>query len=155
MSKQKKILLFVYGTLKKDNANSFMLDSSDFLGKAVTVKHMYMLSFGCPAVILPISTGIDELYINMEPLPILGELYKISKRTFKFIDNLEGYPDLYDRSLQSVTFGDNKAVKAYIYTIKMENADMYLIGNTADDGCVQINNKRYEYKYTHKHYYYV
>ena len=144
MSKSKNILLFVYGTLKQGDANSVLLRGSEFLGEAITATPMYMISFGCPVVILPTSEHID---VDMEPLPIFGELYKISRETFRKIDMLEGYPEMYDRSLQKIKLLDTgKTVKAYIYIMYMDSKLIYTINYSVSND-VEINNGRYEFKY--------
>lgn len=108
-------LLFVYGTLKKGSHNNVMLDRSKFLGRAVTKPSLNIKSIGVPVVVTPFTDKMREI-----AKPIIGEVYKISQKTLKTVDYLEGHPDLYKRFLIDVEMEEN-TVEVYIYLFQPDN----------------------------------
>lgn len=84
--------IFVYGTLKQGFPNSYLLKDSTYIGKAITVDKFCMYDLGAfPAV-------ADTPKISK----IEGEVYEIDKATLISLDMLEGYPNLYTRTLINV-----------------------------------------------------
>jgi gamma-glutamylcyclotransferase (GGCT)/AIG2-like uncharacterized protein YtfP len=85
--------VFVYGTLKKGGAHHGLLKDSMYIGTAKIKGTMYSLG-PYPAVILAGTTDI------------LGELYEIDAHTLDVLDQLEGYPNYYDRQEIHTSEGD-------------------------------------------------
>jgi gamma-glutamylcyclotransferase (GGCT)/AIG2-like uncharacterized protein YtfP len=99
------MFLFVYGTLKQDFSNNYVLKNLDalYISKVQT-----LLKF--------------PLIIDRDPFPYLfdfsgkgknidGELFKISSSVLKEIDEFEGVPSLYHRGTIDVI--DNKGKKYF------------------------------------------
>lgn len=108
-------LMFVYGTLKRGSHNNIMLGKSKFLGRAVTKPGLNIKSIGIPIVVAPFSDAMKKA-----AKPIIGEVYKVSKRTINIVDVLEGHPNLYKRFLIDIEM-KNKTLKAYIYLFRQDN----------------------------------
>lgn len=102
-------LMFVYGTLKQGSHNNSMLGKSELLGRAVTKPALNIKSVGVPIVMTPFTDNMRKI-----AKPIIGEVYKVSKRTISIVDILEGHPDLYKRLLIDIEM-KNKIYEAYIY----------------------------------------
>jgi gamma-glutamylcyclotransferase (GGCT)/AIG2-like uncharacterized protein YtfP len=90
--------VFVYGTLKKGNTLRGIdkFGDAEFLGNADTVNsHYKMFSLGAfPAVTL----GGEH--------KVSGEVWEVGNDTFQVLDQIEGFPNFYDRSIVSTTIGD-------------------------------------------------
>lgn len=90
--------VFVYGTLKKGNTLRGIdkFGDAEFVGNATTTKSDYnMYTLGAfPAVTM-----------NGEH-SVTGEVWEVDQETFQVLDQIEGYPDFYDRSIISTTAGD-------------------------------------------------
>ena len=100
-----KILLFVYGTLKRNEPNYRFVASQEFLGDVETKPHykLYQLH-GFPAMV----------EVDKDGQAIHGEIYRVDKTTLHDIDSLEGHPYLYKR--QEIEVKEfNLPVQAYIY----------------------------------------
>lgn len=96
--------VFVYGTLKRGFPNSYLLRNSTYIGKATTVDKFCMYDLGAfPAVAC-----------SPEISKIEGEVYNIDKATLVNLDMLEGYPNLYTRTLINVKT-ERGIVAAIIY----------------------------------------
>jgi len=98
--------IFVYGTLKSGNAQrglDLFLGSESFVGHAITTQEAYdMYSLGdFPAVVLGGDSKID------------GEVWEVDDEMFGLVDNIESYPELYNRKIIPTTAGD-----AWIYHIE-------------------------------------
>lgn len=76
------MMLFVYGTLKRDFGNHRLLGDSQFLGEASTEGQLY-------------SAGIP--YMKHGPGQVQGEVYIVSDETLRRLDRLEGHPNWYLR----------------------------------------------------------
>ena len=86
-----KHLLFVYGSLKWGYGNHHILGSSNLIDDGIIVGFK-MYSMGAfPALVF--DDSLDRT---------VGELYEISDATFQRCDNLEGYPNFYDRKMVKV-----------------------------------------------------
>lgn len=116
---KKKILVFVYGTLKKGYSNHRLLTTSKFISKATTVnKYLFQDNGSFPYVIdnsLSQSQIREELKHN-----VMGELYEVTEEVLSSLDSLEGYRknsdySLYDRQVVTVVTEDNKKVKCNMY----------------------------------------
>lgn len=102
--------VFVYGTLKKGYGNSYLLESSTYLGKHTTEEEYTMYSLGAfPAIMHSGDTSIT------------GEVYEIDDSTLTRLDTLEGYPHLYSREVIATPYGD-----AWVYSMV---ANTYLLPN--------------------------
>ena len=91
----KMVKLFVYGTLRSDGTNSYVMQSSTFLGKAVTCKEFPLITaspFNWPFLLNQPGTGH---YIT-------GEVYEVSSEKLLEIDSFEEVPILYDRISEDV-----------------------------------------------------
>ncbi len=86
---QRKLYLFVYGTLKRGHYNHRWLEDAAYIADVITKRRYPMV-------------------VHKEPFPYLldregagyrikGELYKIDRETLHMLDILEGYPELYNR----------------------------------------------------------
>jgi len=90
--------VFVYGTLKKGNTIRGIdkFGDAEFLGIADTVdSHYKMFSLGA----FPAVTKGGEHKVS-------GEVWEVSNDTFQVLDQIEGFPNFYDRSIVSTTIGD-------------------------------------------------
>lgn len=98
------IRVFVYGTLKQGQRNGHYLSSAEFIDRHVTQSRYSMFEFeGYPAVCLH---GAHSIH---------GELYWVSKQQFRQLDELEQYPDYYQRIQIPTTHGD-----AWMYIVSRE-----------------------------------
>lgn len=93
--------VFVYGTLKRGQRNTHYLQQAQFLGEFTTAAAYRMYLFDdYPAVCLP---GRQS---------IAGEVYRVNEAQFCLLDQLEGYPDFYQRIEIDTSFG-----KSWIYIV--------------------------------------
>jgi len=99
------MLLFVYGTLRKEFPNHPFLDSGEFIGRAVTAEQyaMYVDSTGLPYLVK------DETVSR-----IVGEVYAVNRATLKACDAFEGHPNWYRRE-QAMVETNNVRLYAWIY----------------------------------------
>lgn len=108
MSDSDKILVFVYGTLKKGQRANHRLGENARLvgtGRSLTVYEMFGGSF---PMILYATDG----------RPVLGEVYEIEKNTLDDLDRYEGYPSFYNRRQIYIQLLDHdRLVQAWIYYI--------------------------------------
>ncbi len=89
MSKSRENLVFVYGTLKSGHHNHYLLGNSVFMGNCATMSKHKMVSLGgFPGVIY--RGGMSQ---------ITGEVYAVDRKEVRdALDQLEGYPDFYDKA---------------------------------------------------------
>jgi gamma-glutamylcyclotransferase (GGCT)/AIG2-like uncharacterized protein YtfP len=86
--------VFVYGTLKRGQRNCHFLQSSEFLGNFTTHRIYSMYEFeDYPAVCLHGEHAIE------------GEVYHVTDRQFRMLDDLEWYPHFYQRIEIPTHFG--------------------------------------------------
>jgi gamma-glutamylcyclotransferase (GGCT)/AIG2-like uncharacterized protein YtfP len=99
-------LVFVYGTLKKGEGNSYILKEAEFLGEACLVDKMQMKQLGFPAVFDGNKSGI-----------VMGHLFKVdSEETWKRLDRLENNGVMYERQLRPVNVADATVdTEAWVY----------------------------------------
>mmetsp|Transcript_13274 Transcript_13274/g.17728 ORF Transcript_13274/g.17728 Transcript_13274/m.17728 type:complete len:127 (+) Transcript_13274:3-383(+) len=90
--------IFVYGTLKKNHANNFYLDDSEFISSTNT-KEKYVM-YTCKNHIPYVVSNKEKIY------QINGELYDVDMRTLDEIDDLEGNGKWYTRKLVELDNGD-------------------------------------------------
>lgn len=72
------ICVFVYGTLKKDGYNHYLLGDYDFLGEATTTELFTMVKLGTFPALLPYGST-----------PIIGECYHVNELVSEQLDMLE------------------------------------------------------------------
>lgn len=104
-------LVFVYGTLKRGFGNwSYLLkDQSVFKGEHTITNGYRMHSLGGFPAVVPSDKG----------LPIHGEVFEVDQLVFKRLDDLEGYPDMYQRVKVDTQHGE-----AWMYV--MDEHDHYI-----------------------------
>ena len=100
--------VFVYGTLKLGEVNSYLLASSKFLGKATSLFDMAMTN---GAGSYPYCYGEHPDGCEIE-----GELYQVTDTVLKTLDILEGYPTHYTRK-EHLFIADSGVETAWIYII--------------------------------------
>ena len=96
--------VFVYGTLKKGQANERFLDGAQFLGNAWTTRNGWnLVDLGAfPAM----TYGHSQ---------VKGEVYRVDWDHMQDLDRLESFPDLYTRNVIHVTLDDGSEVSAWAY----------------------------------------
>jgi gamma-glutamylcyclotransferase (GGCT)/AIG2-like uncharacterized protein YtfP len=93
--------IFVYGTLKRGQANHRLLKSAQFEGGWSTAPQFTLYDFGdYPGAI---EKGQTTLH---------GEIYLVNHSTLQRVDQLEEYPDFYTRKLIDSAYGP-----AWIYLL--------------------------------------
>lgn len=80
--------VFVYGTLLSGESNHRLLEGSTKVGNYALAKGFLMKNLG------PFPACVEE---SDNPIPVIGEVWKVSPETFARLDRLEGYPDFYNR----------------------------------------------------------
>ena len=97
-------LIFVYGTLKKHHHNHYLVEGSEFLGPAKTLRKYSLYESGIPYVIE-----------NDQTSEIHGEVYRVDDLTLERLDQLEGHPDWYERKEVEVLINNDKTILAWLY----------------------------------------
>lgn len=108
-----KYLVFTYGTLKKNYYNHHLLETSEFIGNAVTKPFYRLYNLGS-------FPGLKEDKKNGKA--IQGELYLVNDETLKRLDRLEGTPYLYvrkDLQIENVS----EQVQGYIFNQEVNDYD--------------------------------
>ena len=118
-------LLFTYGTLKKNCTNHHYLKTSKFIGEAYTLKKFLLYHKGYPYIV-PDKNGFS----------IKGELYEIDLNTFKQIDELEDYPEEYQKAKVEVIYKKEK---------KWEKTFSWLYFYPEKEDGIKINKVKYNY----------
>lgn len=116
-------LVFVYGTLKKGHHNHHIVQNTNYIGKAHTLKPAYqMYSLGpFPGVV----SGDKVIY---------GEVYMVDPNVMRNLDKLEAHPIMYQRTLVDIgIYGDKKGEeitsKAWMYIYKGDTTDCQPLRN--------------------------
>lgn len=81
--------VFVYGTLKRGHRAEHFLDRSHFIGSAASFDKFEVFGDSFPLAV-PSENGHR----------LLGELYQVTEDTRASLDQYEGYPSFYSRSLR-------------------------------------------------------
>jgi gamma-glutamylcyclotransferase (GGCT)/AIG2-like uncharacterized protein YtfP len=96
--------VFVYGTLKRGQRNFHYLQAAEFVGSFSTESIFSMYAFDAyPAVC---EQGRHAIH---------GEVYQVSDAQFRSLDQLEWYPEFYQRIVIPTYYGD-----AWMYVVKAE-----------------------------------
>lgn len=107
-----KKLLMVYGTLRRGEYNNYLIKKQKCLGLVETEDKFKLINhWGLPVV--DMTEGVST---------IKGDLYEVDKETWKTLENLERYPDWYDRSRVKV-LKDGVPHEAHIYHINSYEHD--------------------------------
>jgi gamma-glutamylaminecyclotransferase len=97
-------LVFVYGTLRKECGNHYLLNHSKFFGTAKT-KDRYAL-YASEIPFLSRAKSVSQ---------VTGEVYVVDTATLKRLDQLEGHPDWYRREQAEVVLDDGTELSAWVY----------------------------------------
>ena len=92
-----KSLVFVYGTLKTDCTNHFMMEGCEYLDEAKL--------FGFSLYNLGVFPGIIRSRGTVPISCVFGELYDVPFQKLKDLDRFEGVPHLYTREMVRVQRG--------------------------------------------------
>jgi gamma-glutamylcyclotransferase (GGCT)/AIG2-like uncharacterized protein YtfP len=115
-----KYIVFVYGTLKRDFPNHYVLGDSKFLGEFTTEPRYTMLDLGMfPGVIYQGNTKI------------VGEVFEVDEKIMTDLDNLEGFPTLYGKHNLKTEWG---TAIMYIYNITEYNNEFINVDVKIEDG---------------------
>jgi len=121
-----KMLLFVYGTLKKNFWNNHLLQKSVFVGEFLTQDKFCLV----------VSNGLPFVLTNPKLSKIKGEVYYIDSLTLKSIDNLERNGKWYTRRpVKVINIKDGSILDAELYF----NDDA--CGEIIEDGIFKNNEK--------------
>ncbi|MEE4380260.1 MAG: gamma-glutamylcyclotransferase [Candidatus Competibacteraceae bacterium] len=103
--------VFVYGTLRRGEANHHWLGDAPLLGQHCTAARYTLLDLGpYPAVVTKGRTAI------------VGELYALDEGLLSHLDELEDYPREYTRERITIPQG-----KAWMYLYRQPPADAVII----------------------------
>jgi gamma-glutamylaminecyclotransferase len=104
--------VFVYGTLMRRERNHRLLSGSAFLGEARTEEGFTLHDLGgCPGMI---KDGSGRVY---------GEVYGVTPEVLQALDELEGHPDWYKRTL--IALGDGRPVETYLLSpVQVRGAEL-------------------------------
>ena len=102
--------VFVYGTLRRGHRNHFLLETSNFIGEAATLRPYWMITTG----VFPVVLDAVPADFGSPPLAIAGEIYHVDAATLEQLDRLEDKGRAYDRKVTDVCEGGHK-VQAHIY----------------------------------------
>jgi gamma-glutamylaminecyclotransferase len=102
----KKDLTFVavYGTLRKDFGNHYLVENSRFVGYA---QGKFWATMYC-------NGGFPVLCLEEPDSKPEVEIYEVDEVTLARLDRLEGYPSWYSRDLKTFSIAGEE-IKAYIY----------------------------------------
>lgn len=104
--------VFVYGTLKENHGNSYLLKGcqEENLGLRVTEERYLLGNVGFPYLFK--RETLKDIFEEDIFRQVMGELWSLTNpRTLKVLDRLEGYPEHYKREVIELTSGE----KAWTY----------------------------------------
>jgi len=104
--------VFVYGTLRKELGNHYLLQDSVYLGTGSTLDHFVMLESSLGHSI-PYVVKLNKTNKILSTI-VEGEVYEVDDLTLANLDRLEGHPGWYKREYIDVVL-DDEIVKAMIY----------------------------------------
>ena len=107
--------VFIYGNNKQSQKIQDQIDYTKYVGAAETLKTFNMVNLG----------GYPGIYYKSDKgYKILGDLYSLSREQIKYLDQLKGEGQIFDRILEEIyiirkTPRKNGAlVKAWIYILQ-------------------------------------
>lgn len=115
MDMNKKIKVFVYGTLLSNEINNRLLVKDSFLCSDI-MRNFQMFNLGGFPYCLSTEDNKDI---------VKGEVYEVTESTFRNLDHLEGYPHFYTR-IQAKT---DKGHLSWIYILKARTKDYGIISS--------------------------
>ena len=128
----KPIIVFVYGSLKRDLYNHPLLDGSYFIADATTVEKYGMKDLGS-------FPGVDK---DANISTIKGELYEVNEEVLASLDQLEGHPNFYKREMITVNVGEATfPAWCYFLLTPSDYSNQYILDGT----WVQESYDRSEY----------
>ena len=114
MSKESLKTVFVYGTLKPGGRNNHIVKNSIYLG----------IGFSEPGWELYSHEAFPAAVPTKEFTGIKGVLFQVNQEVFNRLDQLEGYPRLYDRKeILTLSYAGTER-KAFIYFMKEKPESM-------------------------------
>ncbi|KAL6725682.1 hypothetical protein Aduo_007718 [Ancylostoma duodenale] len=116
------IRVFVYGTLKRGEPNASVMTETEGQHRFVDT--------GRTKTPFPLIVGskYNIPFVLNEPgkgYQIEGEVYEIDDVKLKVLDDLEAYPTLYWRQIESIVMENNTEISAWIYLIRKWRPDIY------------------------------
>jgi gamma-glutamylcyclotransferase (GGCT)/AIG2-like uncharacterized protein YtfP len=108
--------VFVYGTLRKDEANHYLLKEASCLARECwTYGILYDTGCGYPAM------------VQDKSQKVYGELYEVNANQLQKLDWLEGYEgegmsNDYERMIQSI-YTNSGSLEAYVYIYSPHKAE--------------------------------
>lgn len=111
ISKKISHILFIYGTLRKCQANHGLLKDALFLGNAKTQDKygLYVLPHGVPYA----------TYNGSQLVAVSGEIYSVDEITLEAVDHFEGHPDVYVRREVPVVLECGIVKNAWMYFLPL------------------------------------
>ena len=98
------MLLFVYGTLKRDHGANHKLAMADYLGDVTTAN---------PYLLLQAHNRHFPYLLDIPVQPITGELYELDQTHLDDLDRYKGHPDFFKRQL--IPLSDGREAWCYFY----------------------------------------
>lgn len=116
-------IVFVYGTLQRGYGNHRLLESSEYLGNAITHSEYYLTNVGFPYLVDPQDPQRDV--VGRVTAPVKGEVYRVTQQAvMDSLDRLEGVPHHYRRSVIPFKFiGSDKIEYSWAYVANCEHAE--------------------------------
>lgn len=105
-----KNLVFVYGTLKRNHRNDFILADARFVGEGETVARCRLFHAG-----FPVLRRRDKPQLESNA-SVLGEVYEVTDpETMDRLDRLESNGRMYHRQRKRVRLASGRVVTAWTY----------------------------------------
>ncbi|CAD7076623.1 unnamed protein product [Hermetia illucens] len=116
MSNSRLLRVFVYGTLKRGEPNHYWLtDAGKGFSRLVSIgktQKKYPLVIGTRYNI-PFLLDKEGTGHNVE-----GEIYEIDDKMLSSLDDLEEYPNYYDREIQDIVAENGSTTQCWIYLLR-------------------------------------
>lgn len=120
MNTQKKVStvqIIAYGTLMTGERNHCFCWNAVSIRPCVVTGTLYDTGYGFPA------------YMPAGSTQVKAELMEIPMENWAAVDQLEGYPRLYDRMLVPATLADGSTVEAWVYVMNTIPAQAKVIAS--------------------------
>jgi gamma-glutamylaminecyclotransferase len=105
-----KHTIFVYGTLKKGCGLNYMLNTSTYIGEAVTMDKYKLHHIN----------SLPMLEKEVKDDYVVGDVYRVNDKILEKLDKVEGIPDFYVREPIYVMLEDVNHLYAYVYFINQK-----------------------------------